>query len=786
MSLPGYARMHSQAGGSRTETASAHADTRALAAILATVFLTACGGGGGDSPTTPTGPVAVASVTISPATLDLVAGDTARLTAQVKGEDGSVLTDRTVTFASSDSKVATVSSDGLVTGVAEGSATISAASEGKSGSSSATVAWPAFNPTQATQVSGDHTYSSLTIAQGVTVTLSADATLTSEGAVDISGEVSGDCMAVTVIGSTVSVTGKVANTCSAATEAPPGLRIVSQGDLTVDGATIQSSGDVELTNDTTLLSLSDSAFAEMPSTVASSPVGPARAAAAHTCTVKALVPVKGGVTKGRTGKKSDTQGGDGAGGGNWMLACRGNVNITGEGGGVIDTPDGGDGGNGSDTNVNDPNKKDVTGGKGGDGGRVRIRATGNINFPAPPAGQPPFKIMLANGGRGGDASMTATSDGGSAAAFGGDGGTSGTLNVRANGGITIGAGGLEIVVGDGGRGGDATAIAADGADATAATAAQAGGSATATGGKGGDTPKAQLTARGNVVGAMNVTLSGGDGGDGGDASAHGGNGGNGSQAFPDGAVGGAMDASGGDGGSARAKDVGGSLVGLGGDGGDSYYSGGDGGHGFDGCGVTPQQAGGAGGIGGNALGVNGKGGTGNANGLDGLPTVADGTGNGGNGGDGDGPGQGGSGGADQINSSAAPQVDPTASFQDGAAGHQCRNWDIDISSLPTTFTHTVGVTACPTLIGSFTITNTSASAGLQYSVSTTAPLGLRIKGSSTSATTQEGTVPAGSSVTIEVIFDCSQTTSFTRDVSISVSSPAGSEGKTVTITGTVK
>src|SRR5207245_9129213 len=52
---------------------------------------------------------------------------------------GALLTGRVVTWASSNTGVATVNGNGLVTGVAAGSATITATSEGKSGTAALTV-----------------------------------------------------------------------------------------------------------------------------------------------------------------------------------------------------------------------------------------------------------------------------------------------------------------------------------------------------------------------------------------------------------------------------------------------------------------------------------------------------------------------------------------------------------------------------------------------------------------------------------------------------------------------
>jgi len=83
--------------------------------------------------------VPVASVSVSPASATILLGQTAQLTATPKDANGSALTGRVVTWASSAPGVASVSASGLVTGVAAGSATLTATSEGKSGTASITV-----------------------------------------------------------------------------------------------------------------------------------------------------------------------------------------------------------------------------------------------------------------------------------------------------------------------------------------------------------------------------------------------------------------------------------------------------------------------------------------------------------------------------------------------------------------------------------------------------------------------------------------------------------------------
>ena len=83
--------------------------------------------------------VPVASVTVSPASATVVAGQTVQLTATPKDVNGNPLTGRTITWSSSNTSVATVNASGLVSGVVAGSATITATSEGQSGTAAITV-----------------------------------------------------------------------------------------------------------------------------------------------------------------------------------------------------------------------------------------------------------------------------------------------------------------------------------------------------------------------------------------------------------------------------------------------------------------------------------------------------------------------------------------------------------------------------------------------------------------------------------------------------------------------
>jgi len=84
----------------------------------------------------------VASVTVSPSTANLATGATQQLTATLKDSAGSTLSGRIVIWGSSNPAVATASTSGLVTGIAAGTAVLSATSEGVQGTAAVTVTSP--------------------------------------------------------------------------------------------------------------------------------------------------------------------------------------------------------------------------------------------------------------------------------------------------------------------------------------------------------------------------------------------------------------------------------------------------------------------------------------------------------------------------------------------------------------------------------------------------------------------------------------------------------------------
>lgn len=110
--------------------------------IWVLALLAACGSGGNDG-TGPNGqPAPVASVTVTPSARSIVIGSTVQLWAQPRDAAGAQLFGRAVTWSSSNTAIATVSNAGVVSAHAAGSASITATSEGKTGTAAVTATVP--------------------------------------------------------------------------------------------------------------------------------------------------------------------------------------------------------------------------------------------------------------------------------------------------------------------------------------------------------------------------------------------------------------------------------------------------------------------------------------------------------------------------------------------------------------------------------------------------------------------------------------------------------------------
>ena len=142
--------------------------SRAFAVITASMyFMILAGCGGGDSsptsptPSTPTPPAppptpVATSITVAPSSHTLASiGATVQLSATVRDQNNNPMTGQTVTWTSSNTAVATVGGNGLVTAVSNGTSQITARAGNASGTSNITVAEPV--PTRIAVTPSSHT-----------------------------------------------------------------------------------------------------------------------------------------------------------------------------------------------------------------------------------------------------------------------------------------------------------------------------------------------------------------------------------------------------------------------------------------------------------------------------------------------------------------------------------------------------------------------------------------------------------------------------------------------------
>jgi uncharacterized protein YjdB len=130
-------------------TVNANGVVTAVGAGSATITAT-CSGKTGSSAVTvtaPPPPPVVTTVTVTPAAPSIVVGAGVTLQATVKDAQGNVMTGQSISWSTNNAAAATVSSGGVATGVAAGSATITATCSGKTGSSTVTVTAPSSGGT---------------------------------------------------------------------------------------------------------------------------------------------------------------------------------------------------------------------------------------------------------------------------------------------------------------------------------------------------------------------------------------------------------------------------------------------------------------------------------------------------------------------------------------------------------------------------------------------------------------------------------------------------------------
>lgn len=193
--------------------------------------LCGCGGGGGSSSTPPSAPT-VSSITVSPQTVTLIAGQTQQLTATANYSNGSTQdVTSTVGWSSSNSAVATVSASGLAASLTAGQANISAQTGGGSvtGAAILTVTAPTLSSIQVSPTIE-------TLGIGVPLQYSATGTYSNASVGDISNSATwtSSAPAVATVSSTGFVTPVAAGT---ATITATSGTFAGQASLTVPDAT---------------------------------------------------------------------------------------------------------------------------------------------------------------------------------------------------------------------------------------------------------------------------------------------------------------------------------------------------------------------------------------------------------------------------------------------------------------------------------------------------------------------------------------------------------------------
>ena len=193
-------------------------------------------------------PVAAVALTLGASTLDV--GQTTQASVSLTDAAGNTLSGRPVAYQSSNPALATVTSNGLVTAIAKGSVTITAISEGKTGSAPLTVAAKTVttvavspNPASATVGQTAQLTATAADAQGAAMTgrtFTWASSNTAVATVNATGAVTAVAAGTASISATADgVTGQTSFTATAVTAASVSV--------TPNAATLQVSGTTQLT-----------------------------------------------------------------------------------------------------------------------------------------------------------------------------------------------------------------------------------------------------------------------------------------------------------------------------------------------------------------------------------------------------------------------------------------------------------------------------------------------------------------------------------------------------------
>lgn len=592
----------------------------------------------------------------------------------------------------------TTGADGIATvgswtlGASEGANTLTATATGSGitgnpATFTATAQLPALSPTANMSISGDQTYSSVNVPAGVTLTITSDAVITVTGNYAQAGVVMAPCHTLTInAAGTFTATGDINNECTDPDDDGTDLVLIGQSGYDISDNEIVSSGDIWIVDGPVLqLAVANARPITFKGVRRLAPPvevqGEIAASGPYRCRLSGMTLRARPLTK-RKAASGSPKGDDGRSGTSRTSGC-GQL-LSGQFGGNLlvnnVTMIGGSGGDAGDGTSSTATP--AVGGIGGVPGALNLVSDGDLDI------QGTVTLNLGNGGKGGDATATGAdgNPGVSVTATGGKGGglkpknfSSPVTILSKTGTLTI-AGTLNVNFGTGGEGGLATATAGNGVDGNPGAN---GGDATANGGDGGDSEPFTINTSGSVVILGNVNLNGGTGGKGGKSRPTPGKGGNGNAPGAKGGDGGKAFGTGGKGGKGQPSPfvVGGPPIALAdlvlmSPGGAGGDWEGTGGNGGDGVPNCPNT-GGAGGKGGDANGGGGDRGPGTPNGASASVTATN-MGNGGNGKEGNGAK--GLGGANSLTfgSGVTGTVPAPGSFMDGMMGGPCPTEDVNV------------------------------------------------------------------------------------------------------------
>lgn len=206
---------------------------RAAAVGCIAVLVTACGGGGDGGGTTEPPAVTVGSVAVTLGVAQVISGGTTTASAEVRSTTGAVLSGRSISWSSSSPSVATIDGAGAIVAVSAGTTSITATSEGKSGSATLTVTLPpvasvSLSLAQSSVVAGSTTSASVVLRDNGGNTLTGRSVAFSSSNTGVATiDNSGGIVAVSAGTTTITATSEGQSASAPLTVLPPPVATVS-------------------------------------------------------------------------------------------------------------------------------------------------------------------------------------------------------------------------------------------------------------------------------------------------------------------------------------------------------------------------------------------------------------------------------------------------------------------------------------------------------------------------------------------------------------------------------